>query len=98
MRKKRLHGGEISATAPPMAGAVKDRWRKMVEKGELSLGVPCAPLTLSQYSTANGKLEKREITVTGHKFPLEDFRRKLLASQERYMRLQTDDEVSTRYT
>ena len=95
MRKRRLHGGEISAPAPPTAGAVKDSWRKMVEKGELSLGVPCAPFTLSQYSIANGKLKKREITVTGRKFPLEDLRKKLLASQEKYMRLQTDEEVRT---
>ena len=60
-----------------------------MEKGELSLGVPCAPFTLSQYSIANGKLKKREITVTGRKFPLEDLRKKLLASQERYRCLQT---------
>lgn len=80
MRKRRLHGGEISAPAPPTAGAVKDNWRKMVE-GELSLGVPCAPFTMSQYSVTDGRLEK-EITVTGRKFPLEELRKKLLARQE----------------
>ena len=87
--------GKFQPQRPPTAGAVKESWKKMVEKGELSLGVPCAPFTLSQYSIANGKLEMREITVTGRKFPLEDLRKKLLANQERYMRLQTDEEVST---
>ena len=86
MRKRRLHGREISAPAPPTARAVKDSWKKMVEKGELSLGVPSAPFTLSHYSITNGKLEEREITVTGRMFSSKDLRKKLLANQERYMR------------
>ena len=77
--------GKFQPQHPPTAGAVKDNWRKMVE-GELSLGVPCAPFTMSQYSVTDGRLEK-EITVTGCKFPLEELR-KLLARQERFMRLQ----------
>lgn len=58
MRKRRLHGGEISSPAYPTVGAIKDSWRKMVENGNLSLGVPCAPLTLIQYNVANGQVEK----------------------------------------
>ena len=94
MRKRKLHGGEISAPAFPTAGAIKDSWRKMVENEELSLGVPCAPFTLTQYSITNGQLEKSHIVVMGRKFPLDELRKKFLANHERYMRLSTDEEVS----
>jgi hypothetical protein len=47
MRKRRLHGGEISAPACPTVGAVKDSRRRMFENGNLSLEVPCAPFTLT---------------------------------------------------
>ena len=65
----------------------------MFENGELSLGVPCAPFTLTQYSIANGQLEKSHIVVTGRKFPLIELRKKFLANHERYMRLSTDEEI-----
>lgn len=94
MRKRRLHGGEISAPTYPTVGAIKDSWRKMVENGDLSLGVPCAPFNLIQYNVANGQVEKTETIVMGRKFPLLDLRKKLLASNEKYMRLHTDEEIS----
>ena len=93
MRKRRLHGEEISAPAFPTAGAVKDSWRKMVENGELSLGVPCAPFTFTQYSITNGQLDKSHVVVTGRKFPLVELRKKFLANHEGYMRFSTDQKV-----
>ena len=65
----------------------------MFEDGKLSLGVPCAPFSLTQYSIANGELEKSQIVVTGCKFPLTELRTKFLANHERYMRLNTDEEI-----
>ena len=70
----------------------------MVEKGEISLGVPCAPFTLTSFNVTDGQLEKKQIVVTGRKFPLKELREKLLNKQEKYMRLNTDtelDEMST---
>ena len=93
MRKRRLHGGEISAPAYPTVATVKDSWKRMFENGELSLGVPCAPFTLTQYSIANGQLEKSHIVVTGRKFSLIELRTKFLANQEKYMHLNTDEEI-----
>ena len=93
MRKRRLHGGEISAPTCPTVRAVKESLRKMFENGELSLGVPCAPFTLTYYSIANGQLEKSHIVVTGRKFPLIELRKKFLVNHERYMRLSTDEEI-----
>lgn len=62
MRKRRLHVWEVSAPASPTAGAVKDSWKKMVENGELPLGVPCIPFTLTQYSITNGQLDKSQLS------------------------------------
>ena len=77
-RKRRLIGGEISAPVTPTLSFIQQEWKQMVEKGDLSLGVPCAPTTLTHYTTKNGQLEVRE---------------KLLKKHEDYMRLNTDDEI-----
>lgn len=65
----------------------------MIESGKLSLGLPCVSYKLVRYTPKDGQLEKHEVTVTGRKFPLTEIRRKLLAKHERYMRLQTDEEI-----
>ena len=95
MRKRRLHGGEISAPTTPTVSAVKDNWQEMVRNGELSLGVPCAPFSLTHYVINNGQLEQKVVAVTGRKFPLTDLRKRLLASHEKYMRLSTDKQINT---
>ena len=94
MQKRKLHGGEISAPTFPTVKAVKDKWREMVETKELSLGVPCAPFTLNHYVITNGQLERKKVVVTGHKFPLRELSKKLLTSHEKYMRLNTDEEIN----
>ena len=91
--KRRLPGGEISAPADPPPHVIKKEWMKMIETGELSLGLPCVSYKLVRYTPKDGQLEKHEVTVTGRKFPLTEIRRKLLAKHERYMRLQTDEEI-----
>ena len=50
-------------------------------------------MCLLQACLLHGQLEKREVTVTGQKFPLTEIRRKLLAKHETYMRLRSDEEV-----
>lgn len=91
--KRKLQGGEISAPAPPTPRAIKQEWNQMIQRGELSLGVPCTPFTLTQYTISDGKLNKKTIEVIGRKFPLQEVRQKLLQSQQRYMKLNTDDEL-----
>ena len=90
-RKRRLLGGEVSAAQNPPPNVFQQQWKAMVDSGQLSLGIPCAPFTLVHYSTKNGQLEKNEVVVTGRKFPLSELREKLLKKQEKYMRLHTDD-------
>ena len=67
------------------------RWS--VTSGELSLGVPCIPYRLVKFSTKNGELVRKEIQVEGRKFPLSEIRQKLLQQKEKYMRLNTDEEI-----
>ncbi len=65
----------------------------MVVNGQLSLGVPCAPFTLTRYTVVNGKLTKQDKIINGRKFPLKELREKMLKKQEQYMRLSTDNEI-----
>lgn len=67
-------GGEVSAAQNPPPNVLQQQWKAMVDSGQLSLGIPCAPFTLVHYSTKNGQLEKNEVVVTGRKFPLSELR------------------------
>ena len=93
MRKRRLHGGEVSVPTLPTASTVKKSWRNMVESGQLSLGIPCAPFTLTHYVVHHGELVQQDTTIHGRKFPLKELRQKLLQNQEPFMRLSTDEEI-----
>lgn len=39
VQKRKLIGGEISVPSTPTPTVIKEEWKKMVESGELSLGV-----------------------------------------------------------
>ena len=93
MQKRKLQGGEISAPQHPTVKSIKESWRHKVESGHVSLGVPCSPFTLIHHTVNNGELEKHTKIITGRKFPLKYIRQKLLSSQEKYMRLSTDDDI-----
>ena len=67
----------------------------MIENGELSLGVPCAPFQITSFTVAEGQVQKKHTVVTGRKFPLKEIRKKTLAQQEKFMRLYTDEEINT---
>ena len=36
-------------TMPQTAQSIKDDWAQMIESGQLTLGEPCAPYTLTTY-------------------------------------------------
>ena len=44
---KRMPGGEVSIPCNPTPKSIKKSWSDMIESGELSLGEPCTPYTLS---------------------------------------------------
>ena len=73
---------------------MKDSWTQLIEKGELSLGVPCAPFQLTHFFVTDGDVHKEQQVVIGCKFPLKEIRQKLLKKQERYMRLKSDQEIN----
>ena len=45
--KRKLPGGEISVPTNPPVSTIKLQWQEMIQSGELSLGVPCAPFQLT---------------------------------------------------
>ena len=66
----------------------------MIECGELSLGEPCTPYTLTKYVTKEGVVSPVEVQVHGRKFALLSLRNKLLKAHEKYMRLSTDSDLA----
>ena len=60
---------------------------------KLSVGEPCSPYTLRQMTFDKGKLVESFTTVYGRKLPLAELRSKLLKAHERFMRLQTDQDI-----
>ena len=93
LQKRRMHGGELAAPAYPTVQSTKESWKKLIEKGDLSLGIPCAPFELTHFTVADGELKKNHTVVTGRKFPLKEIREKTLSQQEKFMRLNSDEEI-----
>lgn len=75
------------------ASMIKSDWADMIRSGELTLGEPCAPHTLTKYKVVDGGVEKSEYVVYGGKVPLVYIRKKLLQKHEGYMRLHTNLEI-----
>ena len=92
-RKLRMPGGEISVPTHRTVEGIKEDWTKMIQSGELTLGEPCYPHTITRYSIKDGELKQHEITVYGRKIPLLDLRKKLLLRHEPFMRLHTDEQL-----
>ena len=65
----------------------------MIDSGKLSLGIPCAPFSLTHYQVVDGELKQQDKTIHGRKFPLKELRQKLLTQQEKHMRLLSDEEI-----
>ena len=82
-QKKWLPGGEISVATNLTPQAVRKSWDDLIDSGELILGEPCSPYTITRYSTKEGKTISNEITVCGQKIPLATLREKLLKKHMR---------------
>ena len=92
-KKLKMPGGEISVPCHKTVNMIKLDWEDMIESGELTLGEPCAPCTITKYAVVDGKIQKSECEVHGRKIPLIYIRKKLLQKHETYMRLHTDEEL-----
>ena len=64
---------------------VRKSWDDLIDSGELILGEPCSPYTITRYSTKEEKTTANEITVCGQKVPLATLRDKLLKKHMKYM-------------
>lgn len=77
-KKLKMPGGEISVPCHKTVDTIKGDWASMIESGELTLGEPCAPYTITKYAIINGEVQQSEIDVYGHKVSLLHIRKKLL--------------------
>ncbi len=69
--------------------------KRMIDSGELSIGEPCTPFTISKVIiNSNLTVETKDVTIFGRKIPLHELRQKLLEQQEDYMRLANTTDVS----
>ncbi len=94
-KKKKLPGGEISIPTLPSTSEIVTERDHLIETGELSIGEPCSPYTLTKsVVTPEGNVETRLVQISGRKIPLRELRSTFLKSQEKYMRLCTDQEIS----
>ncbi len=95
-RKKKLPGGEMSVPTLPTLTEIATEKRHLIETGELSIGEPCSPYTITKsVVTAQGNVETRKVQICGRKVPLLDLRKGLLQKHEKYMRLNTDCEIAS---
>jgi len=83
----------ISAPCLPTVDKIKELKDTLVASGEILLGQPCAPYTLTRCFIKDGKLQQEEVVVYGRKIPLLSVRQKLLISQEKFMRLETNEQL-----
>ena len=94
-RKKKLPQGEISTASLPSLSVIANERKQLVETGELSLGEPCTPYTITKYIvTTVGDVETQKIEISGRKIPLHELRSTFLKKQEKYMRLSSDEEIA----
>ena len=65
MRAKlfKLPGGGVSVPTHQSTEANKQDWAKMIAEGELTLGEPCAPHTLTKLAIVNGELKTKQERV-----------------------------------
>ena len=93
--KFRLPGQEISMPCLPTVHTVIEEQRQLILSGELSIGEPCAPFSLTKSMiTKDGKVEFRSVEICGRKIPLNELRARLLKKQERFMYLYSNERIS----
>ncbi len=94
-KKKKLPGDEMSIPTLPSPSEIVTERNHLIETGELSIGEPCSPYTLTKLVvTPEGNIQTRSVQINGRKIPLRELRSTLLKRQEKYLRLCTDQEIS----
>ena len=94
-RRRKLPGTEISIPSNPPLNAINDEINSMIASGRFTIGVECAPYTITTYKVVDGVMTAREREVQGRKVPLTDIRQHLLDKQKKYMRLTPDSSIAT---
>ncbi len=93
--KAKLPGKEISIPSMPTVALLKDDIKELLDSGKLTLGEPCSPFPLVKSTVNNGNLETTTSQVYGRKHPLLELRKRLLAKQEKFMRILTDQQIDS---
>ena len=93
-RKLRMPGGDVSVPVHQTAERIKNDWDEIIKNGTLSLGEPCYPQTLINYTLKQGKLQRSEITVYGRKIQALELRQRLIQKHEQLMHLHSDQEIN----
>ena len=83
-----MPGQEISMLTLPTVNRVKQERDDLIQDGEILLGEPCAPYTLTRWTVNKREVEENNIEVYGS-----DVRKKLLEAQEELMHLETDEQL-----
>lgn len=94
--RNRLTGGEISAPCLPPVSKIRAQRDALITSGEIDLGQPCVPFTLTRWIVNNGEVKQHDIEVSGRKISLLSLRTKLLKAHEEFMHLETDSKVQTK--
>ncbi len=80
----------------PTEASLKKDIKKLIDTGELNLGEPCAPYILTKSSVnEEGQTVTYTTEVYDCKISLAEIRKLLLKRQEKYMHLQSDDEIDS---
>lgn len=92
--KKEMSGSGISIPSNPTLGAVEKEIESMIKSGRFTLGEECALYKLVKYVSVSGKLTPQETVVMARKIPLAEICKRLLAEQQKYMRLTSDSDIN----
>jgi len=65
----------------------------MVNTGHLLAGEPCSPYRLKQFFVENDAVVEKKLVVYGKKIPSTELRKRLLKEHEKYMRLDSTDQL-----
>ena len=86
---------EISLPIESTNQEIIQRLKNKIYSGEYTIGELIVPQTFEKVSIMNNKLEKQEIMVEERKIPFDKIRTDLNKKQSKYMRIKTDDELSS---
>ena len=94
--KCKLPGNEISVPSMPTEASLKKDIQNLIDTGEFNLGEPCAPYILTKSSVnEEGQIVTDTTEVYGRKISLAEIGKSLLKRHEKYMRLQSDEEIDS---